>query len=209
MGLRFHGPSAEPPNRVPRMHNVVPNAKAYIATLEARLLCLGGRIVTGAVVKELCWTDRRVTGVIANVNGRRVRCNAHRGIVLAAGDYANNSEMISTNTGEQLFAIEGINPHATGDGHRLAQSAGAKLVNMAVTYGPELRFVPSSQEPFRQLLPSNGLAARVMGRLLPVMPSVCTDGNNQTTAGHVAASGEFTVRRRSNTREHRWSSLLR
>ena len=66
MGLRFHGPSAEPPNRVPRMHNVVPNAKAYIATLQARLLCLGGRIVTGAVVKELCCTDRRVTGVIAN-----------------------------------------------------------------------------------------------------------------------------------------------
>ena len=28
MGLVFHGPSPEPPNRVPRMHNVVPNAKA-------------------------------------------------------------------------------------------------------------------------------------------------------------------------------------
>ena len=28
MGLAFHGPSPEPPNRVPRMHNVVPGAKA-------------------------------------------------------------------------------------------------------------------------------------------------------------------------------------
>jgi len=36
MGLTFHGPSPEPPNRVPRMHNVVPNAKAYIATLQSR-----------------------------------------------------------------------------------------------------------------------------------------------------------------------------
>ena len=44
MGLRFYGPSPEPPNRVPRMHNVVPNAKAYIATLQSRLLRLGGRI---------------------------------------------------------------------------------------------------------------------------------------------------------------------
>ena len=35
MGLTFHGPSPEPPNRVPRMHNVVPNAKAYIATLQS------------------------------------------------------------------------------------------------------------------------------------------------------------------------------
>lgn len=35
LGLTFHGPSPEPPNRVPRMHNVVPNAKAYIAALQA------------------------------------------------------------------------------------------------------------------------------------------------------------------------------
>jgi hypothetical protein len=31
MGLRFHGPSPEPPNRLPRVHNVVPNAKAHTA----------------------------------------------------------------------------------------------------------------------------------------------------------------------------------
>ena len=42
MGLAFHGPNPEPPNRVPRMHNVVPKAKAYIARLQARLLQLGG-----------------------------------------------------------------------------------------------------------------------------------------------------------------------
>src|SRR6476659_2297314 len=34
LGLKFHGPSRESPNRVPRMHNVVPNAKAYIAALQ-------------------------------------------------------------------------------------------------------------------------------------------------------------------------------
>ena len=33
MGLSFYGPSPEPPNRVPRMHNVVPSARAYIAAL--------------------------------------------------------------------------------------------------------------------------------------------------------------------------------
>ena len=36
MGLVFHGPNPEPPNRVPRMHNVMPNAKAYIAGLQSR-----------------------------------------------------------------------------------------------------------------------------------------------------------------------------
>src|SRR3972149_6434734 len=38
MGVAFHGPSPEPPNRGPRMHNVVPNAKTYIAVLQNRLL---------------------------------------------------------------------------------------------------------------------------------------------------------------------------
>ena len=45
LGLAFHGPSPEPPNRVARMHNVVPNAKAYVAALQVRLLRLGGEIV--------------------------------------------------------------------------------------------------------------------------------------------------------------------
>src|SRR5262245_5209308 len=33
LGVEFIGPSPEPPNRVPRMHNAIPNAKAYIAAL--------------------------------------------------------------------------------------------------------------------------------------------------------------------------------
>ena len=62
LGLSFHGPSPEPPNRVPRMHNVVPNAKAYIAVLQSRLLRHGGQIVCNARVTRLadgqCQGDR-------------------------------------------------------------------------------------------------------------------------------------------------------
>ena len=47
-GLSFHGPSPEPPNRVPRMHNVVPNAKAYVAVLQRTLLRLGGETVVNS-----------------------------------------------------------------------------------------------------------------------------------------------------------------
>lgn len=42
MGLHFQGPNPEPPNRVERMHNVVPGAKAYIAALQSRLQREGG-----------------------------------------------------------------------------------------------------------------------------------------------------------------------
>ena len=65
MGLRFLGPNPEPPNRVPRMHNVVPGAKAYIAMLQARLLQQGGEIRTGAPVVGLEQEDGRVTGVVS------------------------------------------------------------------------------------------------------------------------------------------------
>ncbi len=69
-----------------------------------------------------------------------------------------------------LETIEGINPYATGDGHRLAQQAGAKLVNMSITYGPELRFIPPPRKPFTQLLPGSGPVARIMGQMLPLVP---------------------------------------
>lgn len=176
MGLAFHGPNPEPPNRVARMHNVVPGAKAYIATLLARLLKFGGTVRVNASVTNLLKNDRgEVVGVTAEIEGQLTEFKAKRGVVLAAGDYANSTETIVRFKGERFSTIEGINPHATGDGHRLAESAGVKLVNMDVTYGPELRFVPPQKKTFQQLLPVSGWAARLMGRLLPFVPRFVMD----------------------------------
>jgi fumarate reductase flavoprotein subunit len=174
LGLTFHGPSPEPPNRVPRMHNVVPNAKAYIAVLQASILRGGGQILCNAAVEELAYDGQRVDGVNAIVDGSRRSFAARLGVVLAAGDYANSTDMIARFKGEEYSAVEGINPHAAGDGHRLAKSVGAQLINMDVTYGPELRFVPPprNQQGFAQLLPTSGLAARIAGKLLPLVPQV-------------------------------------
>ena len=171
MGIRFHGPSPEPPNRVPRMHNVVPNAKAYIATLQSQLLRRGGRIVCNAPVQEVVKQNGGVTGVVALVEQRRTTFYAKRGVVLAAGDYASSPEMIAQYKGAEYAVVEGINPNATGDGQRLAEQAGAQLVNMDVTYGPELRFLAPQRKPFSQLLPGNGILASLMGRMLPLVPN--------------------------------------
>ncbi len=170
LGLRFHGPSPEPPNRVPRMHNVVPNAKAYIAVLQSHLLRHGGVILCNAAVEGLTRQQARVTGVEALLAGQHVTFRARRGVVLAAGDYANSAELIARFKGPQFACIEGINVYSTGDGHRLAEEAGAALVNMDVTYGPELRFVPPPRKPFTQLLPASGPIARIMGLGLPWVP---------------------------------------
>jgi fumarate reductase flavoprotein subunit len=170
MGVSFYGPSPEPPNRVPRMHNVLPNAKAYVATLQARLLRLAGTIHCEAPVRELIREQGRVVGVLADVEGSRVTLRASRGVILATGDYANSPEVIAEYKGPQFAHIEGIDATATGDGHRLARQAGARLLNMHVTYGPEIRFVPPPHRDVTQILPTKGLPARLMGRLMPWVP---------------------------------------
>ncbi|MFH1301684.1 MAG: FAD-dependent oxidoreductase [Planctomycetota bacterium] len=170
MGLYFHGPNPEPPNRVPRMHNIVPNAKAYIAAFQTQILKRNGTIVCDAPVVELVSDGERVTGVVASIQGERKTITAKRGVVLAAGDYANAPEIIGRFKGNQFKSIEGVNPKACGDGHLLAEKIGAQLLNMDITYGPELRFIPPPGDPFEQLLPTSGFLAQVMGRLVPLLP---------------------------------------
>jgi fumarate reductase flavoprotein subunit len=152
------------------MHNVVPGAKAYIATLQARFLRAGGTLYCDASVEELVKVDSRVTGVVASVRGTRIEFKAGRGVVLAAGDYANAPELIGRFKGDRFTEIEGINPHSGGDGHVLAERAGARLVNMDVTYGPEIRFVAPEGKTFQQLLPTRGPLASLMGMLTPFVP---------------------------------------
>lgn len=170
LGLTFYGPSPEPPNRVPRMHNVVPGAKAYIATLQLALTRRGGTILCDAEVNDLLRQGRRVVGVRARVGGNPREFRAARGVILAAGDYANNPEMIARHKGPQFAAIEGINPFATGDGHRLVESSGGALLNMDITYGPELRFVPAAKRPFHTWLPAGGRTGRLLGAIAARLP---------------------------------------
>jgi fumarate reductase flavoprotein subunit len=161
MGLAFYGPSPEPPNRVARMHNVIPNAKAYIAVMQSRLLRLGGRIEVNADVTELVREGDRVRGVRYRRDGRSLEAKARRGVILAAGDYANNSALKARHRSRAIAEIEGINEHAQGDGHLLVESVGGELVNMDIFYGPEIRFVAPARRPFTQLLPASGFLSRM------------------------------------------------
>ncbi len=169
LGLSFYGPSPEPPNRVPRMHNVVPGAKAYIAALQLKLLQQGGDIHTSAAVRSLLKENDRVSGVTVELSGQSVPFSSRRGVILAAGDYAASQQLIARFKGPEYAAIEGINPYADGDGHLLAEQAGARLVNMDITYGPELRFVAPIHKAFHWL-PASGRWGRVMGAIARRLP---------------------------------------
>jgi succinate dehydrogenase/fumarate reductase flavoprotein subunit len=171
LGLSFVGPSPEPPNRVPRMHNVIPGAKAYIAALQLAVQRLGGQIVCNAAAVELLRDGERVVGVRALVNDAARDFHATRGVILAAGDYANDAELIGRYKGPQYRSVEGINPYALGDGVRLAQHAGAQLLNMDITYGPELRFVSPTKRAFHNWLPAGGISGRLLGAIARRLPA--------------------------------------
>lgn len=171
LGLCFYGPTADPPHRHPRMHNVLPNSRAYPYYLSREARRRGARLVFDAPVHALL-TDAQggVRGVAALLGGRRVEIEARRGVVLCAGDYSNGTELKSRFRPE-LAHIPAVNPTATGDGHRLAEAVGARIVNGEVVYGPGLRFGAPAVPSLLQRLPPSWALGKLMQLALAALPA--------------------------------------
>jgi len=152
-GVRFMGPMPEPPHRQPRMHNVLPNSRSFIYHLGRRARRAGVEIRTGVRVTALVQEDGRVTGVDAEGETGLLRCRARGGVVLAAGDFTNGPEFKARFMGPQEAKVEGVNLSATGDGQRLAEALGARIVNGDLALGPEIRFIAPATETFVRRLP--------------------------------------------------------
>ena len=94
-GLVFTGPNAEPPHRAPRMHNVLPNSRAFPATLGAPLPAPRRRYPLGAACGAAAGGGRPRAGrggarrrwVHDCIQGER------GGVVLATGDFSADREM--------------------------------------------------------------------------------------------------------------------
>jgi succinate dehydrogenase/fumarate reductase flavoprotein subunit len=77
----------------------------------------------------ICGPDGDVTGVAAEgPDGEALRYSARRGVVLASGGFANNSEM-ARNFLRLSFVTPWGSPGNTGDGIRMAQKVGADLAH--------------------------------------------------------------------------------
>ena len=152
-GVRFMGPMPEPPHRQPRMHNVLPNSRSFIYHLTRRAKRAGVDIRTHMRVDALVQRDGCVTGVDADHHGTPCRFLARGGVVLAAGDFTNGPEFKARFMGPQEAKVEGVNVTATGDGQRLGESLGARIVNGDLALGPEIRFIAPATETFVRRLP--------------------------------------------------------
>ncbi len=170
-GVRFYGPMPEPPHSKPRMHNVLPNSRAFITHLSKAARRAGVNIVCGARATALVTEQGRVTGVdCATADGPR-RFRARGGVVLTAGDFTSDPELKAQFMGPQEAKIDGVNVTATGDGQKLAVALGARIINGDLALGPELRFVPPPGRNILLSLPPWRLLANLMAWSLEYMPS--------------------------------------
>lgn len=171
LGVVFFGPMPEPPHRVPRMHNVLPNSKAYIHHLSREARRLGIGVVVDARATKLLRDGDRVAGVEVALEGRTERVGASRAVVLAAGDFSADREFKHRYLKENIRDIEGINTASTGDGQRLAVEAGAEILNGDLVLGPEIRFVAPPAKKLIERIPPTTVLARLMRQSLRFVPA--------------------------------------
>ncbi|MFQ5828491.1 MAG: FAD-dependent oxidoreductase [Candidatus Methylomirabilia bacterium] len=172
MGVEFFGPMPEPPNRYPRMHNVLPNSSAYIYHLARHARKHGVEILLESTAERLLTQDGRVAGVEGrSADGSTLQVVASRGVILATGDYSSSREMKNTYMSPETAEIEGINPTSTGDGHRIALDVGAQVVNGDLCLGPEIRFVAPPRRMLISLLPPLTALAKLMNLVATRLPA--------------------------------------
>jgi fumarate reductase flavoprotein subunit len=165
-GVRFYGPMPEPPHSKPRMHNVLPNSRAFVTHLARAARRMGVAVRTGARVTALTHECGRVTGVVCGLE--RI---AAKSVVLAAGDFTSDPDLKAQYMGPREAKVDGVNITATGDGQKLALALGARIVNGDLALGPELRFIPPRRENLLLRLPPLPALAGVMAWSLDHMPS--------------------------------------
>jgi succinate dehydrogenase/fumarate reductase flavoprotein subunit len=170
MGVEFFGPLPELPHRQPRMHNVLPNSKAYIYHLKKRALKLGVEIRTSTAAKEFVLQDGKVIGVDCAGPSGPVRLTARGGVVMASGDYAGSSKLRSEYIRPELAAFHPVNPENTGDGHMMALKLGGRIINRHLHHSG-VRFVPPQRPHWLSKVPPWRFITRSMNIMMDRLPA--------------------------------------
>jgi len=169
LGVTFYGPMPEPPHTQPRMHNILPNSRAYIYFLEKEARRVGVDIRVNSTVEDLVLdAEGRVIGVRLAGSGKVL--TAAKAVILASGDYSSSPEW-KGRFDDSVRDIDGVNTTNTGDGHRMGEALGATVKYGQVMYGPNLRFMPPPKPNLLQQLPPWPWFTRLMRWSLNTLPS--------------------------------------
>lgn len=139
LGVKFTGPHPEGPHGTPRMHVIQPDCRAMTEILIRTCKRAGVRIACNTPGAELVLDSKgQVVGVRADGPDGPKHIQA-KSVVLAAGDYSANTEMVRK-VAPKLKLAEPLRAFATGDGHSMAMRIGAATRNMARVNTPQMRF---------------------------------------------------------------------
>lgn len=167
LGLVFGGPHLEPPHRVPRMHNVLPNSRAFPEMLGRECQRLGVQVRLGTAAESLIVAEGRVVGVRLT-GGQELRASG--GVVLAGGDYSANAEMRVQFAGEEKGGLEAVNPTATGGAIAMALAVGCEVLNGDLMSGPTMRFVTPTRESLVRRLPPRPWLGKAVRWAMDTLP---------------------------------------
>ena len=169
IGLCFYGPMPEPPHNKPRMHNVLPNSRAYAYYLEKECRRLGVDIRLQARVDRLLIADGRVHGIVADTGAGATEFLARGGVILASGDFSASATLKQAHVPHAAH-VDAVNPASTGDGHAIAQQVGGWIRNAEVMWGPSMRFKAPPVETLLRRLPPYRWLTRPMQFALTYLP---------------------------------------
>lgn len=173
-GVVFSGPYPEPPHRVPRMHNVIPNSRSYIARLATAARRAGVTVLLRTeAVRLITRTDAaapHVVGVEITGPSGTATLMARAGVILASGDFSGNATMRKDYLPESAHGALPINDAALGLGHHLAAGVGGDLVRMDQLFGPQLRFPPPPRKSILDRLPLWQWLCRIEGMVVRTLP---------------------------------------
>ena len=139
-GLIYSGgedarPGSAVADPVPRGHHPAHPDAAGGHIMEVLLAALdrtSARVCTDTTVERLIVDSERVVGVEARSEGAGLRVEARQGVILTAGGFVFNDDMVSRHAPELLQANLRIGTdHDDGRGIRMAQACGAATVHMS------------------------------------------------------------------------------
>lgn len=169
IGLTFYGPMPEPPHGKPRMHNVLPNSRAYGYYLGKECGRLGVDTRLNVKLERLALESGCVSGVIADAGQGLTHFRGRGGVVLATGDFSAASELKALHVPHAAH-VSAINPASTGDGHIAAERVGGWIRNAEVMWGPSLRFRAPPRETLLRRLPPRRWLTKPMQFALTKLP---------------------------------------
>ena len=154
LGIVFVGPMPDPPQRVARMHNVVPSAGSFAFHLTKACIRAGVDIHLSTPCERLLEDNGRVVGVEGKTGGGETRrILAQQGVILATGDYSGAADLKRAFGAADVAEVEPVASTSTGDGYRLGMGLGATVANGDIVRGPIMRFVPPRDLDFVQKIP--------------------------------------------------------